>query len=143
MLSSLKLFAVVSVMAFLLWLMRNAYTTSDAMYVGRALGELDAYWFEEPITPEDLNGYRALRKKLDLNISGGEAEFNRWGWCEILENCGLDIAQPEVCALGGITEYLRAFALCHEYFTPVVNHAWGPPWPLPQFTVSYGDASPT
>ena len=57
--------------------------------------------------------------------SRGEAEFGRWGWRTILENRGLDIAQPEVCALGGITEYQRVLALCHAHFTPVVNHVWG------------------
>ncbi|MGJ8585045.1 MAG: mandelate racemase/muconate lactonizing enzyme family protein [Marinosulfonomonas sp.] len=103
----------------------HCYTTSEAFYVGRALGELDAYWFEEPIAPEDLDGYAELRRGLDVNISGGEAEFNRWGWRGILENRGLDIAQPEVCALGGISEYLRVLALCHAHFTPVINHVWG------------------
>ena len=103
----------------------HCYTTADAFYVGRALGELDAYWFEEPIAPEDLDGYAELRRGLTVNISGGEAEFNRWGWRAILENRGLDIAQPEVCALGGISEYLRVLALCHAHFTPVINHVWG------------------
>ncbi|SEU05652.1 mandelate racemase/muconate lactonizing enzyme family protein [Paracoccus homiensis] len=103
----------------------HCYTTADAFYVGRALEELDAYWFEEPVAPEDLDGYRELRAGLRVNISGGEAEFNRWGWRQILENRGLDIAQPEVCAIGGISEYLRVLALCHAHFTPVVNHVWG------------------
>ncbi|MDH3660376.1 MAG: mandelate racemase/muconate lactonizing enzyme family protein [Alphaproteobacteria bacterium] len=103
----------------------HAYTTKDAFYVGRALGELGAYWFEEPVAPEDLDGYRELRAGLDVNISGGEAEFNRWGWRALLEARGLDIAQPEVCALGGISEYLRVLALCHAHFTPVINHVWG------------------
>lgn len=103
----------------------HCYTTSDAFYVGHALEELGAYWFEEPVAPEDLDGYRELRAGLRVNISGGEAEFNRWGWRGILENRGLDIAQPEVCALGGISEYLRVIALCQAHFTPVVNHVWG------------------
>ncbi|MEO9684394.1 MAG: mandelate racemase/muconate lactonizing enzyme family protein [Tateyamaria sp.] len=103
----------------------HCYTTSDAFYVGRALDELDAYWFEEPVAPEDHDGYRELRAGLKVNISGGEAEFNRWGWRAILENRGLDIAQPEVCALGGISEYRRVLALCHAHFTPVINHVWG------------------
>ncbi len=103
----------------------HCYTTSDAFYVGRALEELGAYWFEEPVAPEDLDGYRELRAGLKVNISGGEAEFNRWGWRSLLEARGLDIAQPEVCALGGITEYLRVLALCHAHFTPVINHVWG------------------
>lgn len=103
----------------------HCYTTSDAFFVGRALEELGAYWFEEPVAPEDLDGYRELRAGLSVNISGGEAEFNRWGWRSILENRGLDIAQPEVCALGGISEYLRVLALCHAHHTPVINHVWG------------------
>ncbi len=103
----------------------HCYTTSDAFYVGRALEELDAYWFEEPIAPEDHAGYRELRAGLKVNISGGEAEFGRWGWKSLLDSRGLDIAQPEVCALGGVSEYLRVLALCHANFTPVVNHVWG------------------
>jgi D-galactarolactone cycloisomerase len=103
----------------------HCYTTSDAFYVGRALDELDAYWFEEPVAPEDHDGYRELRAGLKTNVAGGEAEFNRWGWRAILENRGLDIAQPEVCALGGISEYLRVLALCHAHHTPVINHVWG------------------
>ena len=103
----------------------HAYTTHDAFYVGRAMEEFDPYWFEEPVAPEDLDGYRELRNGLRVNISGGETEFNRWGWRALLESRGLDIAQPEVCALGGISEYLRVLALCHAHFTPVVNHVWG------------------
>ena len=103
----------------------HCYTTSDALYVGHALEEFNVYWFEEPVAPEDRDGYRELREKLKINIAGGEAEFNRWGWKELLECRGLDIAQPEVCGLGGITEYLRVLALCHSHFTPVVNHVWG------------------
>ena len=103
----------------------HGYTTHDALYVGRAMEEFSPYWFEEPVAPEDLDGYRELRAFLKVNISGGEAEFNRWGWRKLLESRGLDIAQPEVCALGGVSEYLRVLALCHSHFTPVVNHVWG------------------
>jgi D-galactarolactone cycloisomerase len=103
----------------------HAYTTSDAFYVGRAMEEFDPYWFEEPVAPEDYDGYRELRRGLKVNISSGEIEFNRWGWRALLEARALDIAQPEVCALGGISEYLRVLALCHAHFTPVVNHVWG------------------
>ena len=103
----------------------HCYTTADAFHVGRALGEMGVYWFEEPVAPEDLTGYAELRRGLDVNISGGEAEFTRWGWRHLLEGRCLDIAQPEVCALGGITEYLKVLALAHAHFTPVVNHVWG------------------
>ena len=103
----------------------HCYTTSEAFHVGRALEELDVHWFEEPVAPEDLDGYRELRAGLKVKIAGGETEFNRWGWRRILENRGLDIAQPEVCAVGGVSEHLRILALAHAHFTPVVNHVWG------------------
>ena len=74
---------------------------------------------------KDHDGYRELRSAIRTNIAGGEAEFTRWGWRHLLENRCLDLAQPEVCALGGITEYLKVLALCHTHFTPVVNHVWG------------------
>lgn len=103
----------------------HCYTTSDALHVGRALEEMGVYWFEEPVAPEDLAGYRELRSKLSLNISGGEAEFTRWGWRPLLEQRCLSIAQPEVCALGGISEFQKVLSLCHAHFVPVVNHVWG------------------
>ena len=103
----------------------HCYTTADAFRVGHALAELDALWFEEPVAPEDTDGYAALRAGLRVNIAGGEAEYSRWGWRRLLESRGLDIAQPEACALGGISEYMRVLALCHAHFTPVVNHVWG------------------
>ena len=103
----------------------HCYTTADAMEVGRALDEMKAYWFEEPVAPEDLEGYRELRAKLNTRIAGGEAEFTRWGWRRLLEGRCLDIAQPEVCGLGGVSEYLKVLALTHAHMTPIVNHVWG------------------
>ena len=103
----------------------HCYTIGDALTVGRVLDELNAYWFEEPVAPEDWEGYRELRAKLNVKISGGEAEFTRWGWRHLLENRCIDIAQPEVCAVGGISEYLKVLTLAHTHFIPVVNHVWG------------------
>lgn len=103
----------------------HCYTASDALKVGRALDALGVYWFEEPVAPEDRDGYRLLRDRLDVNIAGGEAEFTRWGWRDLLRARCLDIAQPEVCALGGVSEYLKVLALAHADFVPVVNHVWG------------------
>ncbi len=103
----------------------HCYTADDALEVGLALDDLDAYWFEEPVAPEDRDGYKFLRKRLKTRIAGGEAEFTRWGWRDLLDTEGLSIAQPEVCALGGISEYLKVAALCHARFVPVINHVWG------------------
>jgi len=103
----------------------HAYNSSDALYVGKALDEMDIYWFEEPIAPEDYDGYRELKQKLKTNIAGGEAEFTKYGWNQLLKNKCVDIAQPEVCGLGGITEYLKVAALAQSNFVPLINHVWG------------------
>lgn len=103
----------------------HCYTATEALGVGRALGDLGVEWFEEPVAPEDRDGYRYLTSRLDVKIAGGEAEFTRWGWRDLLQGRGVDIAQPEVCALGGISEYLKVVTLAHTNFIPVVNHVWG------------------
>ncbi|EYT56598.1 mandelate racemase [Leucobacter sp. UCD-THU] len=103
----------------------HAYTATEAFVVGKALGDLNVEWFEEPVAPEDRDGYRFLTSKLDVKIAGGEVEFSRWGWRDLLEGRGVDIAQPEVCAVGGVSEYLKVLTLAHTNFIPVINHVWG------------------
>ena len=103
----------------------HAYNLSDALHVGKGLDEMNIYWFEEPVAPEDYEGYKELKKKLNTNIAGGEAEFTKYGWNQLLKNRCVDIAQPEVCGLGGITEYLKISALAQSNFIPIINHVWG------------------
>ena len=103
----------------------HAYNKIDALYVGKGLDEMNIYWFEEPVAPEDYDGYKELKEKLKTNIAGGEAEFTKYGWNQLIKNNCIDIAQPEVCGLGGITEYLKVSALAQSNFIPIVNHVWG------------------
>ena len=103
----------------------HAYNLSDALQVGKGLDEMNIYWFEEPVAPEDYEGYKELKKKLNTNIAGGEAEFTKYGWNQLIKNRCVDIVQPEVCGLGGITEYLKISALAQSNFIPIINHVWG------------------
>ena len=103
----------------------HAYNLSDALYVGKGLDEMNIHWFEEPVAPEDYEGYKELKEKLKTNIAGGEAEFTKYGWNQLIKNRCVDIAQPEVCGLGGITEYLKISALAQSNFIPIINHVWG------------------
>ena len=103
----------------------HAYNKNDALYVGKGLDEMNIYWFEEPVAQEDYDSYKELKEKLKTNIAGGEAEFTKYGWNQLIKNNCIDIAQPEVCGLGGITEYLKVSALAQSNFIPIVNHVWG------------------
>lgn len=103
----------------------HCYTTADAFYLGRALDELDAYWFEEPVAPENPDGYRELRAGLKVNISGEEAGFVRWCWQKLLESRWVRIARLETSDHDGITVFLRVLAVFRAHFVTVVKHAWG------------------
>ncbi|HEV7277530.1 MAG TPA: mandelate racemase/muconate lactonizing enzyme family protein [Devosiaceae bacterium] len=103
----------------------HCYSMREALPLGRELERLNVSWFEEPLAPEDRRGYCELRQALDICIAGGEAEFTRWGFRDLIEGRCVDLLQPEVCGLGGITEYQKVLALAHSHFVPVVNHCWG------------------
>jgi D-galactarolactone cycloisomerase len=60
-----------------------------------------------------------------MNIAGGEGEFTLWGFRDLIKNRCVDIVQPEVCGLGGITEYRKVLTMARAHFVPVVNHVWG------------------
>ncbi|TBR41100.1 mandelate racemase/muconate lactonizing enzyme family protein [Marinomonas agarivorans] len=103
----------------------HAYTAREAIPLGRELEQLGVEWFEEPVASEDHQGYRDLCEALDMNIAGGEGEFTRWGFRDLIKGRCVDVLQPEVCALGGITEYQKVVALSTAHFVPIVNHVWG------------------
>ncbi len=103
----------------------HAYGVADAVRLGRALAPLDLRWYEEPVAAEDLAGYRELRAKLDVPIAGGENEFTVFGFRSLLDARAVDIAQPDVCASGGLTacRHIAALALAHG--VQVNPHVWG------------------
>lgn len=104
----------------------HAYAVGEAIQLGRLLRDLDFYWFEEPVMPEDYAGYGQLRTALPgINIAGGEAEWTRFGHRELLTRNCVDILQPEVAATGGISEFLKIASMAHAFGTPIIPHVWG------------------
>ncbi len=101
-----------------------AYDTGTARRVGRALESLDVTWFEEPVPPTDEAGYVRLRDALDLRIAGGECHTPA-GFDRLLAAGGLDIAQPDLCNVGGITAGTRIGQHAATTGVPVVPHVWG------------------
>jgi len=103
----------------------HAYTADQAIVLGLAIQPLDIYWFEEPVVPEDLAGYRRVRDALSIPIAGGESEYTRWGFRQLLESGAVDIVQPDVTLAGGVSE-CRTIAYLASSFSARCNpHAWG------------------
>jgi D-galactarolactone cycloisomerase len=103
----------------------HSFTVPQAINIGRELERLGVSWFEEPISPEDLDGYVEVTRALDIAIAGGENEFTKYGFRRIIGARSMDIVQPDVCAAGGITECKKIAALAQASAISCVPHAWG------------------
>ena len=103
----------------------HAYTSASAIRMGRALEKNSVLWFEEPVPPEDRQGYRRVRQALDVPIAGGEAEFTRYGFRDLLIGECIDIAQPDLCCVGGFSEWQKIIALTTSFGVLCIPHVWG------------------
>ena len=103
----------------------HAYDATAAIRLGRRIEALDIAWFEEPVPPEDLAGYREVKTTLTIPIAGGEAEFTRWGFRPLLTQRLVDILQPDVCAAGGISECKKIADMASAFGIRVNPHVWG------------------
>lgn len=103
----------------------HAYSLSEALSFARRIEELDISFFEEPVSPEDYEGYRELRRRISIPVAGGECEYLLAGFRHLLSNRCVDIAQPDICGAGGLTEAKRIVALASAFHTNVIPHSWG------------------
>jgi len=103
----------------------HCFTVPQAIRLGRELEKLDIEWFEEPISPEDVDGYVEVTRALDMAVAGGENAFTRWGFRDLVVRKAMDIVQPDVCAAGGISECRKIAALAMTHGVECVPHAWG------------------
>ena len=99
-----------------------AYDTLTALQVGRRLEGEGVAWFEEPVAPELLDGYVKLAEALDMPIAGGETEFTRWAFKDILVRRAMDIIQPDIGRVGGFSEARKIAALASAFDVPVGPH---------------------
>lgn len=103
----------------------HAYDATTAIRLGRALSHLNIGWFEEPVSPEDIEGYIDVRRSIDIPISGGEAEFTRFGYKQLITQRAVDIIQPDICATGGLTEGRRIADMARTWHIRCIPHVWG------------------
>lgn len=103
----------------------HCFSVPAAIRLGRELEQLNVEWFEEPISPEDLDGYVEVSRALDMAVAGGENEYTRWGFRDIVSRKAMDIVQPDVCAAGGLSECRKIATLAIAHGVECVPHAWG------------------
>jgi galactonate dehydratase len=93
-----------------------AYTLPEAIEVGRALSANRYFWFEEPLRPEDEDGYEELHARCDTPLAAGESNYTLDQCMRLVSNRTLAYLQPDVARSGGISETRRMaeFAAAHD-----------------------------
>jgi L-lyxonate dehydratase len=107
-------------------LMADAYMGWTLDYARRMIPLLDPYqlrWLEEPVIPDDIAGYAALKAMNRVPIAGGEHEFTVYGFRELLDAKAIDYIQFDTNRVGGITQARKIAALAEAYAVPVIPHA--------------------
>lgn len=89
--------------------------------------DLNIDWWEECLSPDDFDGHALLKQAHPtIKFTTGEHEFSRYGFRKLIEGRNIDILQPDVMWVGGMTELLKVSAMASAYDIPVVPHASGP-----------------
>ncbi len=106
--------------------MADAYMGWTLDYAKRMLPLLERFnlrWLEEPVIPDDIHGYAALKAYGCVPIAGGEHEFTLYGFREMLDAQAVDYIQFDTNRVGGITQARKIAALAEAHSIPVVPHA--------------------
>ncbi|OBX34063.1 putative isomerase YitF [Halomonas elongata] len=75
----------------------HGYDLLEALEVGRRAEPYRVDWFEEPVLPEQIDTYRAVRQGQPIPVASGENWHGRYAMLEPLSTRAVDIAQPDVC----------------------------------------------
>lgn len=102
-----------------------AYNAASARRVLFAYDKLGVHWFEEPLPPDDFDGYIELKNLSSVYIAGCENEFTKNGFKKWISHRAVDILQPDLCFAGGFTECRKISAMAQAWNVAIMPHAWG------------------
>ena len=100
------------------------WDAKTAIQRARAFQPYNIFWLEEPLLPDDYEGYRKLSEAVDVRIAAGEEESNRLTFLELMDRGKVDIIQVDLTRCGGFTEAMKIASLAVDRGVPVVNHGF-------------------
>jgi L-alanine-DL-glutamate epimerase-like enolase superfamily enzyme len=107
-------------------IMADAYMGWNLDYARRMVPLLEPFhlrWLEEPVIPDDIQGYVALKALGRIPIAGGEHGFTQYEFRDLLEARAVDYIQFDTNRVGGITQARKISAMAESFGVPVVPHA--------------------
>ncbi|RKT88602.1 L-alanine-DL-glutamate epimerase [Saccharopolyspora antimicrobica] len=105
----------------------DGYWRGDLKWALRTAEMLQAHqvaWFEEPLCPDAVEDFAALRSRTLVPISGGEVLTRRQAFRPYLEQRAFDIVQPDTTKVGGLSESRRIGWLAQEHGVRLIPHGW-------------------
>ncbi|GIX46272.1 MAG: enolase [Candidatus Tectimicrobiota bacterium] len=103
----------------------GTFSVREAQRFARQVEDCDLAWFEEPVSADDKAGQAAVRASTTIPIASGESEFTRFDFRDLITLGAVDILQPDLAIMGGLTEGLRVAALASAFQLTVAPHLWG------------------
>lgn len=104
-----------------------AYAWSDwkeALRVLRQLEPYDLFFLETPLPSDDLDGYARLSDATSIRIAAGEWLTTRFEFADLMDRGRVDVAQPDVGRVGGLTEAMRVVEMALDRGKVIVPHCW-------------------
>jgi L-alanine-DL-glutamate epimerase-like enolase superfamily enzyme len=95
-----------------------------ALRTAEMLADYDVFWFEEPLHPDALEDYVALRRASSVTIAGGEVLTRRQSFQPWLTAGAFDIVQPDVTKCGGLSEQRRIAQMAVDNGVRFIPHGW-------------------
>ncbi len=99
---------------------------NEALRRGRVYQEMKCFWYEEPMPPQEKDGYAELARELDIRIATGENEYTKYAFLELLKRGGADVVQPDNRRAGGVTEWMEIAAIADAFGVELASHGGGP-----------------
>lgn len=99
-------------------------TAKEAIQMVRRLERFRPFLIEEPLSPEDYDGYAQLSDAVDTLIACGEQEATEWGFHTLIKRGHVDVIQPDLSRCGGFTAARKIVHLADLYNRLCIPHAW-------------------
>jgi L-rhamnonate dehydratase len=100
------------------------YDAKTAIQRAKAFEQYNPFWFEEPLMPDDYQGYAKLSAASTLRIAAGEEESERQSFLQLMDVGKIDVVQIDLTRCGGFTEAVKIASLAADRGLPVVNHGF-------------------
>ncbi len=83
------------------------------------------HYYEEPLPPQDFQGYGVLAARAPIAVATGEALYTVWDFARLIEARAVDVVQPDLTLCGGLDQAKGVALLCQIHNLRFSPHVWG------------------